>query len=186
VCAKRDISIIMLTCRLGDRDTNKTHLYPTKSYTQGTGVGDLSTLSKKKQRHRSSSDSSLLELAPKPISPPQIAREGVSRRKRGEEESLLPHKRRRVEQSDLEKSEQSNAPKESFKKRARHKTREDRYEPRKDRIKGEHREKEKEPKRKREKQGDRKNAAKKAGEDLINNFSSKSIGQERLTVCFHS
>jgi hypothetical protein len=38
------------------------------------------------------------------------------------------------------------------------------------------------PRKKREKKGDRKKAAKKAGEDLMINFSSKSIGQERLTV----
>ncbi|TEY40393.1 hypothetical protein BOTCAL_0433g00030 [Botryotinia calthae] len=69
---------------------------------------------------------------------------------------------------------------ETFEKRARHKTREDRYDTKGKRDKAEAVDK---PLRtRREKRGDRKKAAKKASEDLMSNFASNKIGQDRLTV----
>lgn len=74
-------------------------------------------------------------------------------------------------------------PAEVFEKRRRHKTREDRYEPRKV---------PKESKiqvikdRKRDKGGKMKTRSKvirNVGEDLMHQFSSKSVGHDRLTVC---
>lgn len=73
-------------------------------------------------------------------------------------------------------------PEETFEKRKRHKTREDRYEPAKKIKKSCPDVKKKKNKHKKEKRGDRRKAAKKAGEDLIRKFSSKSIGNDRLTV----
>ncbi|KUJ24030.1 uncharacterized protein LY89DRAFT_553327, partial [Mollisia scopiformis] len=68
-----------------------------------------------------------------------------------------------------------------FERRARHKTREDKYEPRKVDKKVKKDGTERKPRKKIEK-SDRKKAARKSGEDLMNNFSSKSIGQDRLTI----
>ncbi|PQE19979.1 ariadne RING finger protein [Rutstroemia sp. NJR-2017a BVV2] len=68
----------------------------------------------------------------------------------------------------------------AFEKRARHKTREDKYEPKKKQSKKPNPEK---PTRKRrEKKGDKRKAARKASESLKDNFNSNKIGQERLTV----
>ncbi|KAH8648968.1 hypothetical protein BGZ60DRAFT_341503, partial [Tricladium varicosporioides] len=63
-----------------------------------------------------------------------------------------------------------------FEKRARHKTREDRYEPK------EATKKEGRHMSKWEKKSYRRRTAKKTGEDLMSNFTSKNIGQERLTI----
>lgn len=78
--------------------------------------------------------------------------------------------------------EDRHNPKEVFEKRARHKTREDRYEPKEANKKEGKNIEIKRSVSKREKKSDRRKAAKKAGEDLMNNFISKNIGQERLTV----
>lgn len=98
------------------------------------------------------------------------------------EPSSHVHKRRKAEPSNSVTSANSSAHHETFEKRARHKTREDRYEPKKGGRKFDKDDREKRPRKKREKKGDKKKTAKKAGEDLVNNFSSKSIAQERLTV----
>ncbi|TVY59073.1 hypothetical protein LSUE1_G009563 [Lachnellula suecica] len=139
---------------------------------------------KSKRRHNSSSDSSLLEAPRRPISRPVIPEKedrGLSER---QEQATIPHKKRKAETIELDTasvSSQSGHAKETFEKRARHKTKEDRYEPKKKRRKSETVEK-KRSGTKPEKKSDRKKAAKKAGEDLVRNFSSKSIGQERLTI----
>jgi hypothetical protein len=103
-----------------------------------------------------------------------------------EEESDRPRKKPKTVVSVAETSTSSSAsptPKqETFERRARHKTREDRYEPKKKVKKRSKDGEERSLRKKREKKGDRKKAAKKAGEGLMRNFSSKSIGQERLTV----
>jgi hypothetical protein len=67
----------------------------------------------------------------------------------------------------------------AFEKRARHKTREDRYEPRKQPKRTNP---EKPTRKRREKKGDQRKAARKVSESLKDNFNSNKIGQERLTV----
>lgn len=91
-------------------------------------------------------------------------------------------KKRKAEPPDNGTCTSSSAHQEVFEKRARHKTREDRYEPKKEKKSFEGKDWEKRPRTKRAKKGDEKRAARKAGENLINNFTSKSIRQERLTV----
>jgi hypothetical protein len=96
-----------------------------------------------------------------------------------------PQKKCKSEPSDKGTSTNSSVHQENFEnfeKRARHKTREDRYEPKKEEKNFDRKDGEKRPRTKRAKKGDGKRAARKAGEDLMNNFTSKSIGQERLTV----
>ncbi|KAH8602601.1 hypothetical protein B0O99DRAFT_499007, partial [Bisporella sp. PMI_857] len=78
------------------------------------------------------------------------------------------------------KPKHSKYPGEAFEKRPRHKTREDLYEPKK-KDSGIY-PTEKLIKKKPEKKGDRRKVAQKSGEDLMNNFSSKSIAQDRLTM----
>jgi hypothetical protein len=76
-------------------------------------------------------------------------------------------------------------PNDVFKKRKRHKTREDHYEPNK-RVKEKvARDKTERRKRRREeKSGRRRKILKKSGDDLMHAFSSRSVGQDRLTVRF--
>ena len=135
---------------------------------------------RKKPQHRSSSDSSLLGIAIKPK--PQALATKVSTTRQQASSSLRPPKRHRREPSDSGTSKTSNEREETFEKRARFKTREDRYEPRDKSRKPVNPNGNSRSKSKREKRGDRKKAAKKSGEELIRKFSSKSIGQHRLTV----
>lgn len=99
---------------------------------------------------------------------------------------LQIHKKRKaqpIEPDTTSLSDHSSHPKETFEKRARHKTKEDRYESKKKRHRSEKTvEKKRSTTKPEKKRGDRKKTAKKAGEDFIHNISSKSIGQERLTV----
>jgi hypothetical protein len=139
-----------------------------------------------KWRHNSSSDSSLLEPHTRPKSQ-QLVTE-VSRRAafdRQEDGSTPPRKKQRIASSDpgipSSSSVSSNAVQQSFEKRARHKTREDRYEPKKKDTKSKQARGGKSSKKKREKSS-QKRAGRKSGADLVHNFSSKSIGQDRLTV----
>jgi hypothetical protein len=138
---------------------------------------------KPKRRHNSSSDSSLLEAPVRPKSRSLLVKEVNNKSPETPQQGQKHHKKRKAEPAELDISSLSSlpsTPKETFDKRPRHKTKEDRYEPKKKHAKSE---KTAEKKRsKLEKKGDRKNAAKKAGEDLIRNFTSKNIGQERLTV----
>jgi hypothetical protein len=99
-----------------------------------------------------------------------------------EKTALHRPKKRKIASSDSESSADSHVRHETFKKRDRHKTREDRYEPKKKKHQSEKQDGERKWKKKREKKGDKKKAARKAGEDIMNNFSSKSVAQNRLTV----
>lgn len=136
---------------------------------------------RKRRRHNSSSDSSLLEVTVQPKLPEQ----------RLERAAQLPsvspkiQKKRKLVASDAGSLSQRGSHRETFEKRARYKTREDLYESKEKKEKkkresdiGEDRK----PKAKRVKKGDGKKAAKKAGEDLMSNFTSKSVGHNRLTV----
>jgi hypothetical protein len=135
---------------------------------------------RKKLQHRSSSDSSLLEVTIK--SKPQVLATKVSATRQHGSSSLRPPKRHRPEPSESGTSKTSNGREETFEKRARYKTRQDRYEPKDKTRKPVNPNGHSRGKSKREKRGDRKKAAKKAGEELIEKFSSKSIGKHRLTV----
>lgn len=163
-------------------DGQKRKLY--RSFPQA--VNTLPAQSHQRRRRGSSSDSSFLESAdPKAI--PNIItlspRHLIAEERMESEESAVKVRYRSVH-SDSEGSELSHHPKETFTKRLRYKTREDLYEPKKkENKKRSHREAADEPVRKRrKKKGDKGKAARKAGEDLMHNFSSKSIAQERLTV----
>ncbi|KAM0128781.1 hypothetical protein ACHAP3_008169 [Botrytis cinerea] len=137
------------------------------------------------QEH-ASSDSSLLEASKMPVVDertriPQKTNAAI----RGHvKERTRSHKSQmNVPSTVTSTSSRSSAvqPKqEAFEKRARHKTREDRYDTKRKADKSEAVDK---PIRtRREKRGDRKKAARKASEDLMNNFASNKIGQDRLTV----
>lgn len=141
----------------------------------------------RKRKHNTSSDSSLLEapIGPKPKWQPRTISHLQTGYPAREEEPAQPRKKQKTKNSVSGTSASSvslTPKKETFEKRARHKTREDRYEPKEKVKKCRNDEECKRPRKKREKKGDRKRAAKKAGEDLMRNFSSKSIGQNRLTV----
>ncbi|PMD39816.1 hypothetical protein L207DRAFT_29117 [Hyaloscypha variabilis F] len=137
-------------------------------------------LSQRKRKHHTSSDSSLLEVPVKPNPPPvrgsALETKHLTRGKAPDR----PPKKLRMEASVSEattSSVVSNSKQETFEKRARYKTREDRYEPKKVKKRPKDGD-EKKPRRYKEKRGDRK----KAGEDLMRNFTSKSISNERLTI----
>jgi hypothetical protein len=141
-------------------------------------------LSQRKRKHHTSSDSSLLEVPVKPNPPPvrgsALETKHLTRGKARDR----PPKKLRMEASVSEattSSVVSNSKQETFEKRARYKTREDRYESKKVKKRPKDGD-EKKPRRYKEKRDDRKKAGKKAGEDLMQNFTSKSIGNERLTV----
>ncbi len=141
--------------------------------------------SRKKRKHHESSDSSLLEA---PVGgPPQPLRGSDIKIENPAREPCSNHhrKKRKREESVSETSKSSASPntkQEIFEIRPRHKTREDRYGPKKKAQVGSKDEEERRLKKKKEKKGDRKKAAKKAGENLMQKFSSKKISQERLTV----
>jgi hypothetical protein len=92
-----------------------------------------------------------------------------------------PRKRRKCSQltSTFDMSDVPRLPNEVFEKRLRHKTLETRYEPK---IKGDESKKPAKSRPKKQKRGDRSKAGRKDGEALMQNFSSKSIAHERLTV----
>jgi hypothetical protein len=147
------------------------------------GLEDNDGRRKPKRRHNSSSDSSLLEAPVRPKSRPLSVEEKIDRSPETPQQAQQHQKKRKPEPVELDipsLSSLPSTPKETFEKRARHKTKEDRYDPKKKRSKSEKATEKKRSKPK--KKGDRKKAAKKAGEDLIRNFTSKNIGQERLTV----
>ena len=140
---------------------------------------------KYKRIHNSSSDSSLLEYSAPPKPQRTVSEERKDKSLSRQEQKPQLHKKRKaepIEPDTASLSDQSSAPKETFEKRTRHKTKADRYEPKKKRHTSEKAVEEKRPTTKPEKRRGRKKAAKKAGEDFIRNFPSKSMDQERLTV----
>ncbi|KAG0650761.1 hypothetical protein D0Z07_2736 [Hyphodiscus hymeniophilus] len=135
---------------------------------------------KQKRRHRSSSDSSLIEpvLKPEPNLRKNELKPHVEKR---EEPVSHQAKKRKDASSESESTAESHARRENFTKRDRHKTRDDRYEPRKKKHKSDKQDGERNPKKRREKKGDKGRASKKAGEELMNKFSSEKVSQDRLT-----
>jgi len=151
-----------------------------------TGEGALTVArSRKKRKHHTSSDSSLLE-APVGVPPQPLRGSDFKIENPAPEPCSGHHRKKRKREASVSgtsiSSASSKQKKETFERRPRHKTREDRYEPKKKAKKGPKEDEERRLKKKKEKKGDRKKAAKKAGEDLMRNFSSKRISQERLTV----
>lgn len=177
---------LLLTSHFSDQEWNRVaHAeYPSRRTPRNLAIAPGP--SKRKRKHDSSSDSSLLEVPIRPQSHQwkQDDPRSISPR-RPENQPTTPRKKQKVASSDSGLSSHPatpSPPKETFEKRARHKTREDRYEPRKKEKRQGKIAVEKSSRKKREKRGDRKKAARKAGEELMQNFSSKSIAQDRLTV----
>lgn len=151
----------------------------------GYVLQDLLGPERGKRRHNSSSDSSLLEI-------PVRTRTGQAKKDNPrpampepQKDKPTSRKKQKVDSSNSEVSSQTTSPtaaKETFEKRPRRKTREDRYEPKRKETHPKKTDEEMATNRKRLKRCDRGKAAKKAGEELMQNFSSKSIGRERLTV----
>ncbi|KAF4627362.1 hypothetical protein G7Y89_g10791 [Cudoniella acicularis] len=141
---------------------------------------------KSKRRHASSSDSSLLEVPVKAAPQSTIRRQDGDGISRHNEESVVQSRKRHQAESTSSAAGSvtghSSPPKEVFEKRARHKTREERYEPKVSNRAIEITCEKKSSTSKRQKKSGQKKSAKKAGEDLMRNFSSKSIGQERITI----
>ena len=141
---------------------------------------------RRQRNHGPSSDSSLLGSPPKkrtrmmdcqepsprkPLREPFERRNQTQRQESPEKESQLS--------SELPLSPAG----EVFHKRPRHKTREDRYEPK---VMGTSHQKNDETKQKRSKKtskGREKKIRKKSGGELMNDFTSDKISNERLTVC---
>lgn len=142
-----------------------------------------------KQKGHASSDSSLLQPVyartetrhGKLIPAPESGHGEQHRRPSGKSSK----KRNQLEiyssSSDNQSESDEVQHKETFEKRKRHKTKTDRYEPKK-KAKPIVEEKNVVKKVKKFKRGDAAKASRKAGEDLVRSFTSKSIAQERLTV----
>ncbi len=146
---------------------------------------DAPRLSKSKRRHNASLDSSLLEAPIRPqiqqLRKGELGPEICQRR----EDGPITRKKQKIalsEASISSHSATSGPATEIFEKRPRHKTREDKYEPKRKGKKSRKTGEEEMTRKKREKRGNRKKAVKKAGEDVMQSFKSKSIGQDRLTV----
>jgi len=140
---------------------------------------------KRKRKRHSSTDSSLLKdhIRHKPLPIQQEAQGDVALNDQYAFMYSPRITRHDQSQSEIVTSSGPSASihlKETFERQKRHKTREDRYQiKKKDNGRSK---KHKKPRAKREKRADRKRAVKKAGEVLMQNFSSKNIGQDRLTV----
>ncbi|KAF7894120.1 hypothetical protein EAF00_007634 [Botryotinia globosa] len=133
-----------------------------------------------------SSDSSLLQASRMPVVDQRTEIPPMSNpANRGHvKEKTRSHKHQRNVPSTItsisSRSSVVQLKQETFEKRARHKTREDRYDTKRKSDKAEAVDK---PIRtRREKRGDRKTAARKASKDLMSNFASNKIGKDRLTV----
>jgi hypothetical protein len=142
---------------------------------------------RRKRKNDTSSDSSLLEVPLIPRQRPHREADLKIGPPAGEQEFNPPRKSRKtvatISRTSTPSSCASSAQKQNiFEKRPRHKPREDRYEPKKKVEKRSKDGEEKGPRKKKEQKGNRKRAAKKSGEDLVRNFSSRSIGQERITA----
>ena len=179
---------LLLTSHLVEQERSRTAHAELQSRHTPLDPVNVSRPSKRKKAHDPSSDSSLLE-APIRLRSHQSKRDEprAVTVKQPEDPSTPARKRQRIAPSDSGLSGHVSTPippKETFEKRPRHKTREDKYEPKKKKEKKQKKASvDKTSSRKREKKGDRKKgAAKKAGDELIQNFSSNNISQDRLTV----
>ena len=138
---------------------------------------------RKRRYHYSSYDSSFLEPAER-LAPIGAGISNHDDRAAEEEQTQLPLEQIKSNSKNMRSSisEPLSSRKLVFERRPRHKTREDLYEPKKKKIRGEKQLEERPVRKRREKKGDRKKAAKRAGENLMKTFTSKSIAKGRLTV----
>ncbi|CAL3962303.1 unnamed protein product [Diplocarpon coronariae] len=136
-----------------------------------------------KRRHKSSSDSSLLE-APIRLQRNDLKSDDPHPTISQRQNHPTAQEKPQVDHSDTGGSSHTssrNPPRETFEKRIRHKTREDRYEPKK-KVRSGKDGVQNTSKKRRVKRGDRRKAAKKSGEELMQNFSSTNVARDRLTM----
>ncbi|TGO76040.1 hypothetical protein BELL_0178g00120 [Botrytis elliptica] len=140
----------------------------------------------KSYEEHASSDSSLLEASRMQVvdKRTEIPQKSNTANRGHVEETTRFHKHERNVSSTItsfsSRSSVVQPKQETFEKRARHKTREDRYDTKRKSNKAEAVDK---PIRtRRERRGDRTKAARKASKDLMSNFASNKIGKDRLTV----
>ncbi len=142
---------------------------------------------KRKRRH-DSTDSSLIEVSIQPREQASAGRDKApEEREKRRHDSRYTRKKQRDEHSEQESDSESSGTSqassehiwETFEKRLRYKTREDRYEPKKKNKKDESAEKR--PRTKRERKGIQK-SIRRSGQEIMSSFNSPNIGQDRLTV----
>ncbi|KAF5867991.1 uncharacterized protein Bfra_007187 [Botrytis fragariae] len=140
----------------------------------------------KSYEEHASSDSSLLEASRMTVvdKRTEIPQKSNTANRGHVKETTRSHKHQRNVSSSItsisSRSSVMQPKQEIFEKRARHKTREDRYDTKRKSNKAEAVDK---PIRtRREKRGDRAKAARKASNDLMSNFASNKIGKDRLIV----
>ncbi|KFZ00845.1 hypothetical protein V501_10423 [Pseudogymnoascus sp. VKM F-4519 (FW-2642)] len=140
-----------------------------------------------REKRRDSSDSSLIQPAyEREVLPPrektigQVASEDLTRHF---SKKAKKHRQPASSTTDDSQSEPDQPErKETFEKRSRHKTKEDRYESKKARKQVVEDDKPAKKKTIKVKRGDAARASKKAGEDLVNGFRPKNVSQDRLTI----
>lgn len=137
---------------------------------------DFRIKKRRKRQWHSSSDSSLLDSAVDS----RIRNDASQKYEKRDQTLSRLQVKRKDETLDTEMPERSSNLQETFERRPRRKTREDLYEPKDQKRYSELPSREKRTKR--VKKGDRKRTARRAGEDLMRNFSSEKISHDRLTV----
>lgn len=141
-----------------------------------------------REKRRDSSDSSLIQPAYEREVLPQ-REETIGQVTRDDQTRNLSKKSKKHKQPASSTTDDSQSEpdqphrKETFEKRSRHKTKEDRYESKKARKHAVEDDKPAKKKTTKVKRGDAAKASRKAGEDLINGFRPKNVSQDRLTVC---
>ncbi|KAM3086653.1 hypothetical protein ACMFMF_000599 [Clarireedia jacksonii] len=166
-----------------DEPDNEQHVFLLSAHKIKEQLRDSHTRSKSKRNP--SPDSSLLHVPLKPTTEHESVDMHDMERVVLMNETPTTSKRHKDKtyqdvHSSISGPSQVQAGSKAFGKRARHKTREDKYELKKQPKKTSP--EEKPTKKRREKKGDQRRAARKASEGLRDNFNSSKIGQERLTV----
>ncbi|KAF7853865.1 hypothetical protein EAF04_010532 [Stromatinia cepivora] len=156
--------------------------YIDTAHIPGKNRGATKSKPKPDQEHLSF-DSSLLEAPRVPVVKERTRTPRKLSATYDGKETAPSHKHRKKPASTVTSSSSQYSAvqkQETFEKRARHKTKEDRYDTKKKSNKAEV--VNKPIKTRREKRGDRKKAARKASQDLMNNFASNKIGLDRLSA----
>ncbi|OBT75964.1 hypothetical protein VF21_05768 [Pseudogymnoascus sp. 05NY08] len=141
-----------------------------------------------REKRRDSSDSSLIQPAYEreglPLREKTIGQVASEDQTRHTSKKAKKHRQHASSTTDDSQSEPDQPHrKETFEKRSRHKTNEDRYESKKARKHVDENEKPAKKKTIKVKRGDAAKASRKAGEDLMNGFRPKNVSQDRLTIC---
>ncbi|KFY84933.1 hypothetical protein V500_08873 [Pseudogymnoascus sp. VKM F-4518 (FW-2643)] len=141
-----------------------------------------------REKRRDSTDSSLIQPAYEreevPLREKTIGQVTSEDRTRHISKKAKKHKQLEASSTTDDSQSESDKPrrKETFEKRSRHKTKEDRYESKKARKHVIEDDKPAKKKVIKVKRGDAAKASRKAGEDLINGFRSRNVAQDRLTM----